>query len=454
VNNSNAALDPVNGGDGTRSDNLIIAPWKGDDGTNPDMDVLHGPNTRGSDLLYATQTVREAFAAYSQAVWDINDTFTLTMGIRYASDEVTAEENLARYTETDLAGALGLYTSAFTATPSGGSALYDINVANGGFLTDAAGNVVFDANGQPTPTTRATNGGIPASVSVYRPFYRKDTKTTGRINLDWNINDSAMMYFSATSGYRSGGYNLVFFSSTPDYDPEELMAYEIGYKTQFLNDTLQLNGSFYYYDYTTIHTVATEVSSIGGFSTSVLEAPGAEIYGIEAEALWLATDNLTLGGNFSYTPSKYTEDLFIKDTAGFDKPLSLFPASDQLVNINGNQLLQVPELKYTAFGTYRFPMANGSNLDLSTTYSWVDEVYYSPFQNELEKTEAYARTDLRVNWTSANNQWIVSAFVNNVFDDVGILQILRNEEEEFFRQSAGTTLPRLYGMEFTFMTGA
>jgi hypothetical protein len=40
-----------------------------------------------------------------------------------------------------------------------------------------------------------------------------------------------------------------------------------------------------------------------------------------------------------------------------------------------------------------------------------------------------------------------------VFDDVGILQVLRNGEDEFFRQSAGTTLPRLYGMEFTYMTG-
>jgi outer membrane receptor protein involved in Fe transport len=453
VTNSNAALDPLNGGDGTRSDNLYIAGWYGDDGTNPDLDVLHGPNTRGSDLLYATQTVREAFAAYTQAVWDINDLFTLTVGLRYAEDEVTAEENLYRYTESDLAGALGLYSSVFTGAPSGGSALYDINAANGGFVTDAAGDVVFDANGQPTATAKATNGGIPVSISVYRPFYRKDTKTTGRVNLDWNINDSAMMYFSATSGYRSGGYNLVFFSSTAAYDPEELIAYEIGYKTQFLNDSLQLNGSFYYYDYSTIHTVATEVSSIGGFTTSVLEAPGAEIYGIEAEALWLATDRITLGGNFSFTPSEYTEDLFIKDTAGFDTPISIFPASEQNVNINGNQLLQVPEWKYTAFGSYRLPMSNGSNLDFAATYSWVDEVFYSPFQSELEKTEPYARTDVRVNWTSADDRWVVSAFVNNVFDDVGVLQILRNEEEEFFRQSAGTTLPRLYGMEFTFMTG-
>jgi len=470
VENSNADLGLS--GVGGRTDNLQLAPWYGDDGTNPDLDVQNGPNTRGSDLLYHTQTKREAFAAYTQAVWDINDKFTLTAGIRYAYDEITAEENLFRYTEvgstyiaaaggnvpffTDGSGALTLPTLIGAPTLS----LYEYNVANGGFVTgDAttcsvgvnADGVCVDANQQPIANEHAVNGGIPMAVSVYRPFYRKDKKTTGRINLDWNLNDTSMMYFSVTSGYRSGGYNLVFFSTTPTYDPEELTAYEIGYKAQFADDTIQLNASTYFYDYTTIHTVATEVSSIGGLSTSVLEAPGAEIYGLEGELLWLATDNLTLGGNFSYTPSEYTKDLFTKDTAGFDKPDSLFPGANQQVNIKGNQLLQVPEVKYTGYATYRIPVESG-NIDLFGVYSWTDEVYYSPFQTEAEKTQAYGRTDVRASWTSNDGAWIVSGFVNNVFNDVAILQILRNDESEFFRQSAGVTSPRLYGIELTFQS--
>lgn len=463
VTASNAVLALTAGG---RSDNLQITPWYGDDGTNPDLDVQNGPNTRGSDLLYHTQTIREAFAAYTQAVWDINDKFTLTVGIRYAEDDVTAEENLFRYTEVGTTFVKALFDATgdgtfpfFDTTPGvdGDSVLpfdlFTYNALNGAFETDAAGDIIFDANGQPTATARAVNGGIPAAVSVYRPFERTDEKFTGRVNLDWNIDDSSMMYFSVTTGYRSGGYNLVFFSTSPTYDPEELTAYEIGYKGQFANDTVQVFASTYFYDYKTIHTVATEISSIGGLSTSVLEAPGAEIYGIEAEVLWLASDNLTLGGNFSYTPSEYTEDLLSKDTAGFDKPDSLFPAANQFVNINGNQLLQVPEIKYTGYATYRIPVESG-NIDISGVYSWTDEVYYSPFQSELEKTEAYGRTDLRASWASNDGSWIVTGFVNNVFNDVAILQILRNDESEFFRQSAGVTSPRLYGLEVTFQSGS
>jgi iron complex outermembrane receptor protein len=198
-----------------------------------------------------------------------------------------------------------------------------------------------------------------------------------------------MMYFSATSGYRSGGYNLVFFSNTADYDPEELTAYEIGYKTQFLDNTLQINGSFYLYDYEEIHTVATEVTSLGGTSTSVLAAPGAEVLGVEAEVLWLATDSLTLGGNFSYTPNEYTKDLRIL-TRRASRRLRLCTLIRRRTSRTSTEikLLQVPELKFTTYGTYSIPLDAGANLDLSAVYSWTDDVYYSPFENEREMAEA------------------------------------------------------------------
>ncbi len=274
------------------------------------------------------------------------------------------------------------------------------------------------------------------------------------------MTDSTLLYLSATSGYRSGGNNLVFFSATPAYDPEELLAYEFGYKMQLLDDSLQLNGSFYYYDYESIHTVATEVTpplvagGAPGTTTSVLPAPGAEIYGIEAEAMWLASDNLTLGGNFSFTPSEYTKDLFIQDPSEISTPESLFPDVNALTqNINGNQILQVPELKYTAWGSYAFPLSNGSRLEILGVYNWIDEVYYSPFESKGERADAYDRLDLRATWTSPDSHWVVSGFVNNVFDDVGVLQVLRNDEAEFFRRSAGTTTPRLFGLELTYSLG-
>ena len=449
VLNSNENLTIQSAG---RNDNLIVGLWEGDNGSNPDLNVINGINSIGSDLLYATQTVRKANAAYAQGVYNISENIALTVGVRYAVDDVTAEENLFRYTETfggnDVLARF--VTDNFATANDLSAALYALNAANGGFALDANGNVSVDQYGQPIPTENVVNGGFPIAISVYRPFQRDDEKFTGRINLDWDVTEEIRLYFSATSGYRSGGYNLVFFSNTSAYDPENLIAYEFGYKTRFFDNTLQINGSVYFYDYDTIHTVATEVTSLGGTSTSVLEAPGAEIMGLEAEILWLATENFTLGGNFSFTPSEYTEDLFILDPARVETPTSLFPnEADNTSNINGNQLLQVPESKFTVYGTYSFPLNDGAKLDLSSVYSWTDEVYYSPFENDNEKAEAYGRLDLRATWKNAKQNLEIAGYVNNVLDDVAVLQVLRNGEGEHFRQSAGTTLPRAYGLEVT-----
>nr|MCS5581798.1 TonB-dependent receptor [Gammaproteobacteria bacterium] len=356
----------------------------------------------------------------------------LTFGLRYAVDKLEAQENVWRYGET------GAAPGAFLALYGG---LANVNRVNGGLVDDGNGNLII-------PTEKVTNGGIPFALSVYRPFEREDSEYTGRLNLDWNITDDAMMYFSATQGYRAGGFNLVFFSNSPTYDPEKLMAYEIGYKTQWLDNTLQLNGSFYLYDYEDIHTVATEVSSIGGTTTSVMPAPGAEIKGAEAELLWLVTDDLTVGGSFSFTPNEYSKTLLISDPSRQDVPESLFPNFESLVeDINGNQLLHVPEGKLTAYGMYTVPLSGGSQVEFVGLYSWTDEVYFSPFERGTEKAEAYDRLDFRANWTSADSSWAVSAFVNNVFDDIANLQILRQGEAEFFRHTSGTTVPRLFGLE-------
>ena len=425
-----------------QGNNLHISRWFGDDGSNPDLNVSHGVNSVGSDLLYHTQTDRDAFAAYTQGVWDINETFTLTFGLRYAKDELYSEENLFRYTE--VVGAL--FGPVFPLD------LFTYNLINGGIVPDASAPNGFRG------TQLAVNGGIPVAVSVFRSFEREDTETTFRLNLDYNVNDDILLYLSATSGHRSGGNNLVFFSATPDYDPEELIAYEFGYKMHLLDGAMQLNGSFYYYDYESIHTTVTEVvpalvpdEPAANTTTSVLAAPGAEIYGAEAEMTWLATDNLSLGANFSWTPSEYTKDLFAQNTSGAERPPSIFPnTDDRISNIKGNQLLQVPELKYAAWASYAIPLSGGSKVELFTVYNWIDDVYYSPFETESEKAPSYDRLDLRATWTSASNQWRVSAFVNNVFDEVGILQVLRNGEGERFRITTGTTVPRLWGLEFTY----
>ena len=407
-----------------------IGSWGGDPG-GIGLDVLHGPDLPATDLLYATQTDRESFAAYTQAVWDINEDFTLTAGIRYASDEVIAEENLWRYRENDLA--------PFGLSNGGQPNLAGLNIARG-----ALDPVTLE----PTGATHLNLVGVPGSLSVFRHFTRKDTKVTWRVNLDWAMTDNILWYANVTTGYRGGGYNLVFFSQTGTYGPEELIAYEIGYKGQHLDNTLQVNASAFIYDYSQIHTFGSEATELGGVSTSVLPAPGAEIQGFEVEILWLATDNMTLGGNYSYTPSEYTETLLLANTNDPRIPPSLFNAVEIRNDIKGNQLLNVAENKGSAYVSYGFPFSSG-NLEMLASYSWIDGVFHTPFADDLDSTPGYERLDLRATWKNSDESLIIAAFANNVLNEIGIRQLETHGEGDGFRRTGQTTEPRFIGVELT-----
>ena len=111
-----------------------------------------------------------------------------------------------------------------------------------------------------------------------------------------------------------------------------------------------------------------------------------------------------------------------------DQRLCLVPG--ELKNINGNQLLQVPEAKFNGWVSHATPLDSGATLMFMSSYSWIDKVYYSPFENEMKRLKLTGDLDLRASWTSGDGRMMVSGFVNNVLDDIGLVQVLRHDEEE------------------------
>ena len=78
----------------------MVGSWLGDPGTQ----INHGPSTPGSDLLYATKTERKAFGPTPSGLGTSTKISPLPRGFATHLDEVTAEENLFRYTESLLTG--------------------------------------------------------------------------------------------------------------------------------------------------------------------------------------------------------------------------------------------------------------------------------------------------------------------------------------------------------------
>ena len=404
--------------------------WEADTGDR----IPHGPRTAATELEYATRSERRAYAAYSQGVYTFNEHWALTLGLRWARDELEGEENLFFYSE-----------SVAPLTADGPFTLATLNQLLG----------YLGPNGEILNPDRLLVAGFPASQSLWRALDRSDDEVTWRVNLDWTPTDDHLVYLSATKGHRAGGFNLVFFSTNEQYEPESLIAYELGYKGQIFEGTTQINSAIYYYDYEDVHTFAQGPGALdeNDVSSSVFAVPGAEMIGWDTDVLWLATDRVTLGANFSYTHTEYTEDFFLIDSANPASPNSLFNAVDRPININGNQMSRVPERKGGAWGQYTWPLGANGRTEFLASWSWIDEVFFQPFEDPDDAAEAYSRLDLRATWFSQDESWTVAAFVNNVLDEVGIRQVERTGEEGNYLRAGVTTDPRLYGLEVRYKIG-
>src|SRR6202035_2336984 len=82
-----------------------------------------------------------------------------------------------------------------------------------------------------------------------------------RGNLTWHITPDVMVYYTFSQGFRPGGFNRTIANKAKDangvpqyasplsYKPDSLNNNEIGFKTEFLDHRLQLNGSVYRMDW-------------------------------------------------------------------------------------------------------------------------------------------------------------------------------------------------------------
>ena len=414
--------------------------WLGDMGGGPNR-TQSGPDVAGTSFIWDTENRTEAYAVYAQGEWQINEKWALTLGGRYAKDEKEGEESLFLYNEA----------------PLGPEDLLRYNQETG----------ALDANGQPTACAIAETcpirfRGLPQAQSLYRLIENEYDDTTWRVNIDYTPNDAHLIYLSATTGYRAGGFNLGFFSATPSYDSESVLSFELGYKGQLLDNRLQLNASIYNYTYDDIHLQFDIENGLTGTSTSVTNAPEARNTGIETDFLWLLTDRITAGGSFSWTDTEYTKELPAGGIIDTQNPFApqgaqfapVYNSAQLTTPIKGTQLLRIPEFKFSLWAMYNLPLGERGAIEFVTSYSWQDEVVWDESNSDRDTAPDFARWDFRANWTSADERWMVGAYVNNILDEIGIRSMNAENEAQGYLRTATPTLPRQAGMEVRYRFGA
>lgn len=163
------------------------------------------------------------------------------------------------------------------------------------------------------------NGALPPALVVGgAPGVRRIDKTSTRfdptINIGYDVTDDILVYGKYSTGYRSGGSNSRSLENTP-FDEESVEIFEIGGKTEFLDNRLRVNFAAYTGTYKDIQLDFSAPYFLRDASgnlvvttrttTRTINAPGdGDVDGFELEVDAALTDALTMSANYSYNKVK------------------------------------------------------------------------------------------------------------------------------------------------------
>ena len=106
-----------------------------------------------------------------------------------------------------------------------------------------------------------------------------------RAGLDFQLTDLVTVYGSAASGYRPGAFNPRPFqaSQVVAVDPEEAIAYELGFKGDLFNNTMRVNLAGFYTDYKQRITPAGGAECFDSGVTGACNVAGTQVYVVTGE---------------------------------------------------------------------------------------------------------------------------------------------------------------------------
>ena len=357
---------------------------------------LFGGAVAGTFMRDLTNTT-DATAIYADFDFDLGNGWGLTIGGRYTDDDRSV----------DVEQFIDLNGVPWTARTK------ENFMDRSGWLSTAAIGAPFD-----NATVEAL--GTLTSIDV--------NEFTSRIVVDYQPNDNMMFYASVGDSFKGGGWasRVTAASDFVDLRPEYVDNVEFGMKSQWMDDALRLNITYFNADYTDLQITAIDQVT-GAFVYS--NKADAEVDGFEGELLYAASDNLTLFANFATLDGGYTE---------------LRPGAEGIAD---KDLKRTPDFSYRLGVIYDTLLENGE-LNFTGVLNREDEYFNNQNNTPAGLRPAVSKIDLTFTYVPNDGNWRVMAGCTNCSDKEAIHSTLDFVALGFITQFQD--LPRLWRVSYKY----
>jgi outer membrane receptor protein involved in Fe transport len=293
---------------------------------------------------------------------------------------------------------------------------------------DLTGGIRYNTEKRSIDAFATFEAGGPESAPAPFPAQSKRySKPTWRISLDHKFTPDMMVYASYNRGFKSGGYNGQLPADEP-FRPEQLDAFELGFKAELMDRKVQLTGATFYYDYKDV-----QVGRFTGQQISYYNGAAARVYGAEMDFLALLAPGLSLSGGFTWLDSKFSDfpNAIIAEQTDFGVVTSVGSAT-------GNKLPQSPDFVSTLGFTYE---GTTGDRDYGFSVNWnYNDGYYSQPDNFLRQP-SFHMINVSANIEVVRNIKLIG-WVRNLTNE----DIYNTLVADSFHAIASYQPPRTYGV--------
>ncbi|PLW82874.1 hypothetical protein CWI75_05340 [Kineobactrum sediminis] len=351
------------------------------------------------------------------------------------------EENVARCNANPLQAQVENFSQELTSTAVFGQATYNATEA-----LSFTGGLRWTRDEKEGVYERVINNiAIQRVASPPEPIQALETSGEA---VDWLasaryfINDDMMLFATASTGFKSGGFNSNANSQDRVFDEETSETYEVGVKSTLFNGLVTANGTLFRTDVNDF-----QERSFDGMSFEVRNAGAVRLQGVEVDVRASPIEQLDIILGVSYLDSEFTD---FRGAPG----LIAGPVQD----LTGERRTESPEWTSSLAVTWTDDIP-GTQLEwfVRGEHQFVDEQLFQVNNDPRSRQGAYNITNFRVGLNNPNSNWKVTAFVRNAFDEGYCTRIQNQVLAGLFGgvdRAENTTVmrcivgrPRTYGIE-------
>jgi outer membrane receptor protein involved in Fe transport len=351
------------------------------------------PANQGAIDVYHQREHSEAI--YTQEEYKLTDRLSLIGGLRYTWEH---KELDSLFTNNDTRNLCAQVLQAATHSPTPIPFSAYVNFPKSTFGTACLVNPAFNnlAN-----TQTLDEGAL-----------------TGTAKIQYRFSDAQMVYASYSRGNLAGGFNLAevtlpFQGGAPNtslapatdtsFPSENVDAWEVGAKTQWLDRRLALNAAAFYQKYKD-----HQLNAFTGTQFVEFTIPEAITEGVELEAYYVPTPDLTLNAGVTYAYSYYPDN----ET---NKQVLQAPGSN-LFLLPGSRLSYAPLWSATAGASYKHPLFGNIDGFVNGDVKYTSSYSVGSDEDPVKNQPGFALVNASVGLTTHDQRYQLVLWGTNLFD--------------------------------------